>query len=54
MSFRWFGRDNDPIPLEYIRQIPGTGEVVWALHHKKPGEIWTKDEIETGFLSFKV
>ena len=47
MSFRWFGRDNDPIPLEYIRQIPGTGEVVWALHHKKPGEIWTKDEIET-------
>lgn len=45
MSFRWFGRDNDPIPLEYIRHIPGTKEVVWALHHKKPGEVWHKEEI---------
>lgn len=45
MSFRWFGKNNDPIPLEYIKQIPGTEEVVWALHDKVPGELWTKEEI---------
>lgn len=45
MSFRWFGRDNDPIPIEYIRQIPGTKEVVWSLHHKAAGEAWNKEEI---------
>ena len=46
MSFRWFGRDNDPIPVEYIREIPGTKEVVWSLHHKAAGEAGEKEEIE--------
>ncbi|AZP03604.1 mannonate dehydratase [Jeotgalibaca ciconiae] len=46
MSFRWYGRDNDPIPLEYIKQIPNTREVVWALHNKVAGELWTEEEIK--------
>lgn len=46
MSFRWYGKGNDPIPLKYIRQIPGTKEVVWALHHKAAGEVWSKEEID--------
>lgn len=46
MSFRWYGKNNDPIPLEYVRQIPGTKEVVWALHHKVAGEVWGKEEIQ--------
>ncbi|WP_165006143.1 MULTISPECIES: mannonate dehydratase [unclassified Enterococcus] len=46
MSFRWYGRGNDPIPLEYIRQIPAMEEIVWALHEKQPGELWTEEEIK--------
>lgn len=46
MSFRWYGRDNDPISLAYIRQIPAMEEVVWALHNKQAGELWTEAEIQ--------
>lgn len=46
MSFRWYGENNDPISLDYIRQIPGVEEVVWALHEKQAGALWTKEEIK--------
>ena len=46
MGFRWFGEGNDKITLADIRQIPGVSALVWALHHKLPGEVWEKDEIE--------
>ena len=46
MSFRWYGSGNDSISLSDIRQIPGVTEIVWALHHKQPGEIWEIDEIQ--------
>lgn len=46
MSFRWYGENNDPIPLDYIKQIPNTKEVVWALHHKVAGELWEEHEIK--------
>lgn len=46
MSFRWYGRGNDPIPLSYVRQIPAMEEVVWALHDKAAGELWTEEEIK--------
>lgn len=46
MSFRWYGRGNDPIPLEYVRQISGVEEVVWALHDKAAGELWHNEEIK--------
>ncbi len=46
MSFRWYGRENDPISLNYIQQIPSVEEIVWALHQKKAGELWTDTEIK--------
>ncbi|MEH7250679.1 mannonate dehydratase [Neobacillus niacini] len=47
MTFRWYGRDNDTVKLEQVRQIPGVKGIVWALHHKPVGEIWEKDEIKS-------
>ena len=46
MSFRWYGTGNDSVSLSDIKQIPGVEEIVWALHHKQPGEVWEKDEIQ--------
>ena len=46
MTFRWYGDGNDDITPEMIRQIPGVSGLVWALHNKQPGEIWTVEEIE--------
>lgn len=32
MTMRWFGPQEDKIPLEYIRQVPGVEGVVGALY----------------------
>ena len=45
MGFRWYGEGNDKISLSDIKQIPGVTSIVWALHHKMPGEIWEEAEI---------
>ena len=45
MGFRWYGEGNDKIRLSDIRQSPGVSTIVWALHHKMPGEIWEEAEI---------
>ena len=45
MTFRWYGEGNDSVTLDQIRQIPGVTGIVWALHHKQPGEIWEPEEI---------
>ena len=45
MTFRWYGEGNDRIKLSDIKQIPGVEGIVWALHHKMPGEIWEEEEI---------
>ncbi|PPA69129.1 mannonate dehydratase [Jeotgalibacillus proteolyticus] len=47
MTFRWYGRNNDTVQLEQIKQIPGTKGIVWALHQKPVGEVWKKDEIKS-------
>ena len=44
LSFRWYGKD-DPIPLEYISQIPGMRSVVSAVYDVKPGEIWPEESL---------
>ena len=45
MGFRWYGEGNDAITLSHIRQIPGVTTIVWALHHKLPGQVWEEKEI---------
>jgi mannonate dehydratase len=44
MSFRWYG-DHDPVPLAYIRQIPGTHGIVSAVYDVPVGEAWPLENI---------
>ena len=45
MTFRWYGPGQDPVPLAYIRQIPGVRGVVSTLMEQKAGSVWPADEI---------
>lgn len=45
MGMRWFGSVDDPIPLAYIRQVPGVSHVVGALFDVPVGEVWPIDRI---------
>ncbi len=45
MSFRWYGSEFDPIPLEYIRQIPGMRGIAASLPDIAAGETWPLDRI---------
>ncbi|MBW3629989.1 MAG: mannonate dehydratase [Gemmatimonadetes bacterium] len=45
MTFRWYGPDLDPIPLQYIGQIPGMDGIVSALHEVPVGEVWREDAL---------
>ena len=43
MTFRWYGSQTDPIPLKYIKQIPGmTG--LMGLLEKPAGADWPEEE----------
>ena len=44
MSFRWYG-ENDPVKIEYIRQIPGMNSIVTAIYDVPVGEIWSQESI---------
>ena len=44
MTFRWYG-PSDPIPLTYIKQIPGMTGVVSAVYDVPVGEVWPLDKI---------
>ena len=45
MTFRWYGKNSDPVTLKQIRQIPGMTGVMGFLDYKPAGEVWTKEEI---------
>lgn len=44
MTFRWYGKD-DPVTLEYIKQIPGMYGVVSAIYDIPVGEAWDEDRV---------
>lgn len=45
MTFRWYGRKNDPIPLKYIKQIPGVTGLMGLLD-KPAGDNWPEEEFQ--------
>ncbi len=44
LSFRWYGAD-DPVKIQYIRQIPAMHSVVTAVYDVPAGEVWSRDSI---------
>lgn len=44
MSFRWYGKE-DPVKIEYIRQIPNMYSIVSAVYDVKVGEVWSNESI---------
>lgn len=46
MTFRWYGSDSDPIPLAYIRQIPGVSGIMGLIDSYLPGDVWQDDRVE--------
>ena len=60
LSFRWYGED-DPVKLEYIRQIPNMYSIVTAIYDVPVGEVWSeqsikalRDRVVDGGLAFDV
>jgi mannonate dehydratase len=45
MTMRWFGKQNDSVSLDYIRQVPGVKGVISSLYGKLPGQVWEIEEI---------
>lgn len=46
MTFRWYGEGFDPIPLQYIKQIPEMTGIMGTLSGKQAGEVWEDQEIK--------
>lgn len=46
MTFRWFGRQQDPVTLRDIRQIPGVKGVVTSLLDIPAGEVWPQARVQ--------
>ena len=44
-GFRWYGENQDSVPIEFIKQIPGINGIIGTLINKLPGEKWEIDEI---------
>jgi len=46
MTMRWYGKNDDSVKLEYIKQVPGVTGVVGTLMDVPAGEVWPVDKIE--------
>ncbi len=46
MTFRWYGSLMDPVPLKYIRQIPGITGIVTSLMDLPAGELWPLERLK--------
>lgn len=44
LGFRWYGED-DPVKIEYIRQIPNMYSIVTALYDVPVGNVWSRESI---------
>lgn len=45
MTFRYYGK-SDPIPLKYIKQIPGVSGVMGMMDDFAAGEVWDKEKFK--------
>lgn len=45
LSFRWYGEE-DPVKIEYIKQIPSMDSIVTAIYDVPVGEVWSMESIE--------
>ena len=45
LTFRWYG-ESDPIPIEYIKQIPGNTGVMGMIDTFEAGEVWDEETIK--------
>ena len=45
MTFRWYGSAIDPIPLKYVKQIPGMSGLMGLLD-KPAGVDWPEEEVK--------
>ena len=45
MTMRWYGKQVDPVKIEYIRQVPGMTGIVGSLFDVPVGEVWPEDKI---------
>ena len=45
MTLRWYGKKQDSVTLEQIRQIPGVTGVISALHELPAGEPWPYEQV---------
>lgn len=60
LSFRWYGKD-DPVRIDYIKQIPTMMSIVTAIYDVPVGEVWPmckinslKETVEKTGLKFEV
>ena len=44
ITFRWYNKQ-DPIPFQYIRQIPAVSGVVSAVYDVPVGQLWSEESI---------
>ncbi|MGI6383505.1 MAG: mannonate dehydratase [Tissierellaceae bacterium] len=45
LSFRWYGKD-DPVNIDYIKQIPTMESIVTAIYTVPVGEVWPEEDIQ--------